>query len=114
VSTEVPTRQVQDLSLNLQNVTELDLMNTSLDDQTQQQHLASGGQEDIADQVESFLSFGSGVFCTNAVLPGGSWKVPASWGGIMYVTPGFGLYADPFVPIRQRSSVFLESEGAGL
>ena len=114
VSTEVSTRQVQDLSLNLQNVTELDLTNSSLDDQTQQQLLASGGQEDIADRVESFLSFGGGVFCNNAVLLDASKKIPVSWGGIMYMMPGVGHYAVPFVPIRHRFSVFLEFGGAGL
>jgi hypothetical protein len=66
VSTEVTQRQVQDLPLNLRNVTGLVLLNSSVNNQTQQQVLASGGAEDTADQDMSFLSFGVGFFGTTA------------------------------------------------
>ena len=66
VSTEVTQRQVQDLPLNLRNVTGLVLLNSSVNNQTQQQVLASGGAEDTADQDMSFLSFGGGFFGTTA------------------------------------------------
>lgn len=114
LSIEVSTTQVQDLPLSLRNAVGLVLMNSSVNNQTQQKHLASRGQEDVAARVESFQSFGGWVLCSNGVLPDLSRKVLITWGGIMYVTPGIGHYANPFVPIQHRSLVFLESEGAGL
>ena len=85
VSTEVTTRQIQDLPLNLRNVTGLVLLNSSVNNQTQQQILASGGAEDTADQDESFLSFGGGFFGTTAFLLDGGWNVSEGWGGTIYV-----------------------------
>ncbi len=85
VSTEVSQRQVQDLPLNLRNVTGLVLLNSSVNNQTQQQILASGGAEDTADQDESFLSFGGGFFGTTAFLLDGGWNVSEGWGGTIYV-----------------------------
>ena len=85
VSTEVTQRQVQDLPLNLRNVTGLVLLNSSVNNQTQQQVLASGGAEDTADQDMSFLSFGGGFFGTTAFMLDGGWNVSEGWGGTIYV-----------------------------
>lgn len=85
VSTEVTQRQVQDLPLNLRNVTGLVLLNSSVNNQTQQQLLAAGGAEDTADQDMSFLSFGGGYFGTTAFLLDGGWNVSEGWGGTIYV-----------------------------
>ncbi|MFP5229489.1 MAG: carboxypeptidase regulatory-like domain-containing protein, partial [Acidobacteriota bacterium] len=85
VSTEVSSRQLQNLPLNLRNVTGLVLLNSSVNNQTQQQILAAGGAEDTADQDESFLSFGGGFFGTTAWILDGGWNVAMGWGGVVYV-----------------------------
>lgn len=85
ISTEVSTRQLQELPLNLRNVTGLVLLNSSVNNQTQQQVLAAGGAEDTADQDESFLSFGGGFFGTTAWILDGGWNVAMGWGGVVYV-----------------------------
>jgi hypothetical protein len=85
VSTEVSTKQIQELPLNLRNVTGLVLLNSSVNNQTQQQILAAGGAEDTADQDESFLSFGGGFFGTTAFMLDGGWNVSMGWGGVIYV-----------------------------
>ena len=85
VSTEVSSRQIEELPLNLRNVTGLVLLNSSVNNQTQQQILASGGAEDTADQDESFLSFGGGFFGTTAFMLDGGWNVSMGWGGVIYV-----------------------------
>ena len=85
VSTEVSTKQIQELPLNLRNVTGLVLLNSSVNNQTQQQLLAAGGAEDTADQDESFLSFGGGFFGTTAFMLDGGWNVSMGWGGVIYV-----------------------------
>jgi hypothetical protein len=85
VSTEVSTKQIQELPLNLRNVTGLVLLNSSVNKQTQQQLLAAGGAEDTADQDESFLSFGGGFFGTTAFMLDGGWNVSMGWGGVIYV-----------------------------
>ena len=85
VSTEVSARQLQNLPLNLRNVTGLVLLNSSVNNQTQQQILAAGGAEDTADQDESFLSFGGGFFGTTAWILDGGWNAAMGWGGVVYV-----------------------------
>lgn len=85
VSTEVSSRQLEELPLNLRNVTGLVLLNSSVNNQTQQQILAAGGAEDTADQDESFLSFGGGFFGTTAWILDGGWNVAMGWGGVVYV-----------------------------
>ena len=85
VSTEVSTKQIEELPLNLRNVVGLVMLNSSVNNQTQQQVLASGGQEDTADQDISFLSFGGGYFGTTAFILDGGWNVANGWGGVIYV-----------------------------
>lgn len=85
VSTEIAAKQVEELPLNLRNVVGLVMLNSSVNNQTQQQILASGGAEDTADQDMSFLSFGGGFFGTTAFLLDGGWNVAGGWGGVVYV-----------------------------
>lgn len=106
VSTLVTSRQVQDLPLNLRNVTGLVLLNSSVNNQTQQQILASGGAEDTADQDESFLSFGGGFFGTTAFLLDGGWNVSEGWGGTIYVPS-----ADDVQEFRVQSNSFSAQYG---
>ncbi len=85
VSTEVSSKQVEELPLNLRNVVGLVMLNSSVNNQTQQQILASGGAEDTADQDMSFLTFGGGYFGTTAFILDGGWNVAGGWGGVVYV-----------------------------
>ncbi len=85
VSTAIARKQVEELPLNLRNVVGLVMLNSSVNNQTQQQILASGGAEDTADQDMSFLSFGGGFFGTTAFLLDGGWNVAGGWGGVVYV-----------------------------
>ncbi len=85
VGTEIASKQVEELPLNLRNVIGLVLLNSSVNNQTQQQILNSGGGEDTADQDMSFLSFGGGFFGTTAWLLDGGWNVASGWGGTVYV-----------------------------
>ncbi len=85
VSTEIASKQVEELPLNLRNVVGLVMLNSSVNNQSQQQILASGGAEDTADQDISFLSFGGGFFGTTAFILDGGWNVAGGWGGVVYV-----------------------------
>ncbi len=85
ISTEIASKQVEELPLNLRNVVGLVLLNSSVNNQTQQQLLAAGGAEDTADQDMSFLSFGGGYFGTTAFILDGGWNVAGGWGGVVYV-----------------------------
>ena len=85
VSTEISSKQVQELPLNLRNVVGLVMLNSSVNNQTQQQLLAAGGGEDTADQDMSFLTFGGGFFGTTAFILDGGWNVAGGWGGVVYV-----------------------------
>ncbi len=85
VGTEITTKQVQELPLNYRNVVGLTLLNSSVNNQTQQQILTAGGTEDTADQDISFLSFGGGYFGSTAFILDGGWNVANGWGGVIYV-----------------------------
>jgi hypothetical protein len=85
VSTEIASKQIEELPLNFRNVIGMVMLNSSVNNQTQQQILNSGGGEDTADQDMSFLSFGGGYFGTTAWLLDGGWNVAAGWGGTIYV-----------------------------
>jgi hypothetical protein len=85
VGTEIAQKQVDELPLNFRNVLGLVLLNSSVNNQTQQQLLAAGGAEDTADQDLSFMSFGGGFFGTTAFLLDGGWNVAGGWGGTIYV-----------------------------
>jgi hypothetical protein len=85
IGTEIASKQVEELPLNLRNVVGLVTLNSSVNNQTQQQVLSNGGQEDTADQDISFLSFGGGYFGTTAFLLDGGYNVSGGWGGVIYV-----------------------------
>lgn len=85
IGTAISSKQVEELPLNVRNVIGLVMLNSSVNNQVQQQNLTAGGADDTADQDESFLSFGGGLMGTTAWLLDGGWNVAAGWGGSVYV-----------------------------
>lgn len=85
VNTELSTKQIEELPLNLRNVLGFALLNSSVNNIGDRQLLAAGGGEDTADQDMSFLNFGGGYFGTNLFLLNGGMNTAQSWGGIVYV-----------------------------
>jgi len=85
VGTDVSTKQVTELPLNLRNVFNFVQLNSSVNNLSQQQLLQSGGEQSSADQDVSFFNFGGGFFGTTAFLLDGAWDASAGWGGVIYV-----------------------------
>jgi hypothetical protein len=85
ISTELTTKQVEELPLNLRNVLSFATLDSAVNVQGDRQLLAAGGSEDTADQDYSFMNFGGGYFGTNLYLLEGGYDVAQGWGGILYV-----------------------------
>ena len=85
VGAEISTKQVTELPLNLRNVFNFVQLNSSVNNNSQQQILQSGGEQGTADQDVSFFNFGGGFFGTTAFLLDGAWDSIGSWGGVIYV-----------------------------
>jgi len=85
ISTELDSKQIEELPLNLRNVLSFATLDSSVNVQGDRQLLAAGGSEDTADQDYSFLNFGGGYFGTNLFLLNGGYDVAQGWGGILYV-----------------------------
>jgi len=85
ISTEISTKQVTELPLNLRNVFNFVELNSSVNNLSQRQTISSGGQQGSSDQDVSFLNFGGGYFGTNAFLLDGAWDTSEGWGGVIYV-----------------------------
>src|SRR5665213_810586 len=85
VSTELASKQIEELPLNLRNVLTFATLDSAVNVQGDRQLLGAGGSEDTADQDYSFLNFGGGYFGTNLFLLEGGYDVAQGWGGILYV-----------------------------
>ena len=85
VGAEVSTKQVTELPLNLRNVFNFVQLNSSVNNNAQQQILQGGGEQGTADQDVSFFNFGGGYFGTTAFLLDGAWDTGNDWGGVEYV-----------------------------
>ena len=85
IGQEVSTKQVTELPLNLRNVFNFVQLNSSVNNNSQQQVLQGGGEQGTADQDVSFFNFGGGFFGTTAFLLDGAWDSIGSWGGVIYV-----------------------------
>ena len=85
ISTELTSKQIEELPLNLRNVLSFATLDSAVNVQGDRQLLASGGSEDTADQDYSFLNFGGGYFGTNLFLLEGGYDVGQGWGNIMYI-----------------------------
>ncbi len=85
ISTELASKQIEELPLNLRNVLSFATLDSAVNVQGDRQLLGAGGSEDTADQDYSFLNFGGGYFGTNLFLLNGGYDVAQGWGGILYV-----------------------------
>ncbi len=85
ISTEISTKQLEELPLNLRNVLSFATLDSAVNVQGDRQLLGAGGSEDTADQDYSFLNFGGGYFGTNLFLLEGGYDTAQGWGGIFYV-----------------------------
>jgi hypothetical protein len=85
ISTELESKQIEELPLNLRNVLSFVTLNSAVNTQGYRQLLGAGGSEDTADQDYSFLNFGGGYFGTNLFLLEGGYDTAQGWGGIFYV-----------------------------
>ena len=85
LSAEIESKQVQDLPLNLRNVYGLAVLNSSVQNSTENQTLGEGGTSGKADQDISFLNFGGGFFGTSAYMLDGIWDTDSTWGAVIYV-----------------------------
>jgi Carboxypeptidase regulatory-like domain/TonB dependent receptor len=85
VGTQISTKQVTELPLNLRNVFNFVELNSSVNNLSQRQTISSGGQQGSADQDVSFFNFGGGYFGTTAFLLDGAWDASEGWGGVIYV-----------------------------
>ncbi len=87
ISTDLTSKQIEELPLNLRNVLSFATLDSAVNVQGDRQLLAAGGSEDTADQDYSFLNFGGGYFGTNLFLLEGGYDTSQDWGGILYVPP---------------------------
>ncbi len=85
ISTELTSKQIEELPLNLRNVLSFVSLDSAVNVQGDRQLLAAGGSEDTADQDYSFLNFGGGYFGTNLFLLEGGYDVGQGWGNVQYV-----------------------------
>jgi hypothetical protein len=85
LSAEIESKQVEDLPLNLRNVYGLAVLNSSVQNSTENQDLGEGGTSGKADQDISFLNFGGGFFGTSAYMLDGIWDTDSTWGAVIYV-----------------------------
>jgi len=85
ISTELASKQIEELPLNLRNVLSFATLDSAVNVQGDRQLLGAGGSEDTADQDYSFLNFGGGYFGTNLFLLEGGYDTSQDWGGILYV-----------------------------
>ena len=85
VGAEVSSKLVTELPLNLRNVLNFVQLNSTVNNNAQQQILQGGGEQGTADQDVSFFNFGGGYFGTTAFLLDGAWDTGNGWGGVEYV-----------------------------
>lgn len=85
ISSDVSSRQVAELPLNLRNVISLAELNSSVSNTAEEQIVGAPGISGSADQDISFLNFGGTFFNTAAYLIDGTYDTRVDWGGVIYV-----------------------------
>lgn len=85
VGSEVTTKQVVELPLNIRNVFGLVALDSSVNNSQQNQALNPPGSQGNVDQDIAFFNFGGGRFGTTAFLVDGHWGGAGDWDGVIYV-----------------------------
>src|SRR5579862_152927 len=85
ISSDIASKQLVDLPLNLRNVISLAELNSSVSNTAEEQVVGAPGISGSADQDVSFLNFGGTFFGTAQYLLDGSWDTRVDWGGVIYV-----------------------------
>jgi hypothetical protein len=85
VGSDITSRQIVELPLNLRNVYNMSLLNSSVNNSSEYQVVGGNGLSGTADQDVSFLNFGGTFFGTNAILLDGTWDTGSDWGGLVFI-----------------------------
>ena len=85
LGSEVTSKQVIELPLNIRNVFGLVSLDSSVNNSAQVQALNPSGSQGNADQDIAFFNFGGGRFGTTAFLLDGHWNGAGDWAGIIFV-----------------------------
>lgn len=103
IGSEVSSKQVVELPLNIRNVYGLVTLDSSVNNSQQNQALNPPGSQGNVDQDISFFNFGGGRFGTTAFLLDGAWDGAGDWDGVIYVpsvdeTQEFRIQTNSFSP----------------
>ncbi len=103
LSSEVSSKQVLELPLNIRNVYGLVELDSSVNNSQQFQALNPPGSQGNVDQDIAFFNFGGGRFGTTAFLLDGAWDGAGDWDGVIYVpsvdeTQEFRIQTNSFSP----------------
>ena len=85
VGSDITSRQIVELPLNLRNVYNMSLLNSSVNNSSEYQVVGGNGLSGTADQDVSFLNFGGTFFGTSAILLDGTWDTGSDWGGLVFI-----------------------------
>jgi Carboxypeptidase regulatory-like domain/TonB dependent receptor len=85
IASDVSSREVAALPLNLRNIISLAELNSSVSNAAEEQVVGAPGISGSADQDVSFLNFGGTFFDTAAYLIDGTYDTRLDWGGVIYV-----------------------------
>jgi len=85
VGSEVGTKQVEELPLNIRNVFGLVALESSVNNSQTFQALNPSGSQGNVDQDIAFFNFGGGRFGTTAFLLDGHWNGAGDWDGVIFV-----------------------------
>ena len=106
VSTDLSSRQVTELPLNLRNVLALMFTNSMANNSVQWQVLSGGSTRGVQDGDIGFMNFGGGRFGTTAYLLDGHWDNSNDWDAPIWV-PGI----DETQEMRLQTNTFTAQYG---
>ncbi|MEJ7609308.1 MAG: hypothetical protein WKF37_24305 [Bryobacteraceae bacterium] len=103
IGSEVTSKQVVELPLNIRNVFGLVQLDSSVNNSQQNQALNPPGSQGNVDQDIAFFNFGGGRFGTTAFLVDGHWAGAGDWAGVIFVpsvdeTQEFRIQTNTFSP----------------
>ncbi|MBV9036107.1 MAG: TonB-dependent receptor, partial [Acidobacteriaceae bacterium] len=110
LGSEVSTRQVRDLPLNVRNPFSLVYLDSNVNNNVQFQTLNGNGRESTVDHDVAFFNFGGGRFGTTAFLLDGNWDTAGDWTAVIY-TPSVDEVAEFRIQTNTFSPQFGWSSG---